>query len=423
MKLLPKGKPAPKQRRHLLFTYGTMMTGNRNRDRIKDGKYEGVAYTPARYTLWCLGYAPGAVMRGKTAVHGEVYWIDDDLLRTVDGCEGTPWKYKRQQIDVIVVTKKGERRMRAWIYVLLDEWADYDGRFVIEDGKWTQPKDWAKHYLGRAPKYRGGSVGGWLDEWDDYENVGSYRYGYERGLDGQTLGEYDPGEVEELFTPEEKGKPRTTQGWFHVQKQYDTKSKSETYTSEPVGFLRGRGKVGGKDVYEYVWNGWVWDYDIGKRLRKATAADYEMARLPVPSELVAKPEPKPKRTSSAKAVAVEVVKSESEIPDFETECDRCGGPLVWDRETDRYVCPGCLRDVDDMIDADVRRYSLLDDDEPDDYEREMIEWQEMARHRALSREHPTVAEVQAVLRAEASDRMRRHRRNGKSKRKRAKAKN
>ena len=153
--------PSADTPRHILFTYGTMMTGNRNRNRIHGSIYLGRAVTTPRYSLYCMGYAPGMIHKGKDSVHGECYVLDDMTMDTVDAAEGAPWKYQKQYIHV---TLEDGTRVQAWAYMLHPTWLDRDSVY-IEDGKWVQPADsmthWRKKSVStKARRLRGGSVKG-----------------------------------------------------------------------------------------------------------------------------------------------------------------------------------------------------------------------------------------------------------------------
>lgn len=123
-------------RPHLLFTYGTMMKGNRNHTRIVGAVPIGPAVTVRPFALYCMGYAPGMVHRkeGGVAVQGEVYLLDRAMLDRVDSAEGHPWKYFRERLEVEV---QGFGRAHAWGYLI-------QKRFVetakpVPEGRWTQP--------------------------------------------------------------------------------------------------------------------------------------------------------------------------------------------------------------------------------------------------------------------------------------------
>lgn len=171
----PYYKATKDKRPHLLFTYGTMMKGNRNHTRITGAVPIGRAKTTqARFAMFCMGYAPG-VVRAKdkgVKVQGEVYLIDRALLDTVDRAEGHPWKYRRESVQVKV---EGFGVTRAWCYLVGRTYVEKAKR--VDSGLWSQPKDSAALATKSWPPRTYGS------EWWDAERYGARRLkrGRERG--------------------------------------------------------------------------------------------------------------------------------------------------------------------------------------------------------------------------------------------------
>lgn len=166
---------AKDKRPHLLFTYGTMMKGNRNHTRITGAVPIGKATTTqARFALFCMGYAPGMVRaRDKgVKVQGEVYLIDRSLLDTVDRAEGHPWKYRRESVQVEV---EGFGVTRAWCYLVGRTYVTTAKR--VESGLWSQPKGYV------VPVAKPWPPRTYQSEWWDSERYGARRLkrGTERG--------------------------------------------------------------------------------------------------------------------------------------------------------------------------------------------------------------------------------------------------
>lgn len=96
---------------HLLFTYGTMLSGIYNNGRIQGSTLLGKAETCEPYAMVGKRYprqipyvdrAPEghAMHRYATNIQGEVYKLDDATLAIVDRAEGHPFVYKREYVWV-----------------------------------------------------------------------------------------------------------------------------------------------------------------------------------------------------------------------------------------------------------------------------------------------------------------------------------
>ncbi len=96
---------------HRIFVYGSLRRGESHAHLLKDAKYLGPHVTEPRYTLCDLGEYPAAVSWGVTAIHGEVYDVDDATLRVLDEYEEFPAVYNRRLIS----TPYGG----AWIYLVM----------------------------------------------------------------------------------------------------------------------------------------------------------------------------------------------------------------------------------------------------------------------------------------------------------------
>ena len=100
-----------------VFVYGTLLSGEPNHDRLRGARLLASTRTEPRYTLLSLedvrphvlpcylhgslGPYPALVEDGDTSVVGEVYDVDDDLLRALDRFEGVPSLYRRVPIHLL----------------------------------------------------------------------------------------------------------------------------------------------------------------------------------------------------------------------------------------------------------------------------------------------------------------------------------
>ena len=92
------------ERNILIGVYGTLRSGNGNHRLIENADYKGTYTTEPIYNLYSLGGFPGLKENGKTAVVMEVYAVNTEEARRVDGLEGyTPGEqatfYDKIQIE------------------------------------------------------------------------------------------------------------------------------------------------------------------------------------------------------------------------------------------------------------------------------------------------------------------------------------
>ena len=98
----------------VVFVYGTLKQGGENHALIHDAEYLGTARTKAPYALY-LGRYPYLIKEEQRYhVNGEVYSVTLPMLSQLDGLEGHPHVYCREQAAVIMASDRTERQ--AWIY-------------------------------------------------------------------------------------------------------------------------------------------------------------------------------------------------------------------------------------------------------------------------------------------------------------------
>ena len=102
----------------LVFTYGTLMTDQPNNFLLDDAKNMGRATLIGSYEMVNCGWFPGVydVADGGN-VFGELYRIDDEILKRLDRLEGEGVLYRR--VMRRVVTANG-CTATAWVYLLID---------------------------------------------------------------------------------------------------------------------------------------------------------------------------------------------------------------------------------------------------------------------------------------------------------------
>lgn len=79
-----------------------------------------------------LGYFPGVIEGGTTAIHVETFRVSDTILADLDQLEGTPDFYKRITVQIHAL---GD----VYFYVLSERYLQSLGSAegqIIESGKW-----------------------------------------------------------------------------------------------------------------------------------------------------------------------------------------------------------------------------------------------------------------------------------------------
>ncbi|MFT7624642.1 MAG: gamma-glutamylcyclotransferase (GGCT)/AIG2-like uncharacterized protein YtfP [Myxococcota bacterium] len=110
----------------LVFVYGSLRKGEEYQNHLSGAPCLGPWTTPPTWEMWDLDSYPAITPGGDTAIVGELYSIDDDLLARLDVLEEVPTLYQRHRIE----TPLGP----AWIYVVETPPSE---RTVLASGSWT----------------------------------------------------------------------------------------------------------------------------------------------------------------------------------------------------------------------------------------------------------------------------------------------
>lgn len=104
---------------HRIFVYGTLKRGFGNNCLLEGQKFVGEAVTKMSEFLLRSRGIPYVhrIGAGGNKIKGEVYEIDDNCLEHVDGLEGHPNWYRREEVELHDGSK-------AWIYIMPN--IDYD---------------------------------------------------------------------------------------------------------------------------------------------------------------------------------------------------------------------------------------------------------------------------------------------------------
>lgn len=96
-----------------VFVYGTLMKGQRAHHMLCGARYAGKCKLHA-HAMFHLGRYPGIVrMEGET-VWGELYYVNQEMLRTMDEYEEEGSLYLRREVEVEL--QSGTVRAQAYIY-------------------------------------------------------------------------------------------------------------------------------------------------------------------------------------------------------------------------------------------------------------------------------------------------------------------
>jgi len=81
-----------------IFVYGSLQRGEGNHRMMKGARFVDRVRTAPAFDLFDLGAFPAMATNGSTAIAGELYEVDADLLRSLDLFEGCPRLYQREAI-------------------------------------------------------------------------------------------------------------------------------------------------------------------------------------------------------------------------------------------------------------------------------------------------------------------------------------
>lgn len=111
-----------------IFVYGTLMRGEKAHDYLAGARYAGT-YSLRDHAIYNLGRYPGIRPKVGSAVLGEVYEIDLDMLKNMDIYEDEGSLYNRR--TALVENESGT--LNAYIYVYAKEINEQE----IKGGRWN----------------------------------------------------------------------------------------------------------------------------------------------------------------------------------------------------------------------------------------------------------------------------------------------
>lgn len=114
---------------HNLFVYGSLKSGYWNNALLRFAEFVGNDETVSDdYDLRCWGSYPAVYKGGPTKVKGELYIVDDETFAQVDGLEGYPTFYNREEVELA-------SGVTAWMYYIDEE--DREGAHCAT-GEWRK---------------------------------------------------------------------------------------------------------------------------------------------------------------------------------------------------------------------------------------------------------------------------------------------
>lgn len=115
-----------------LFVYGTLKRNFGNHRVLEEGEYlQDGRISSGKFTMLDLGAFPALVQdKEGTDIHGELYRVNTQSLRSCDWLEGYPSFYNREVVDVNLSVGN---TVKAWVYFLSEPRGVSNS---IESGEW-----------------------------------------------------------------------------------------------------------------------------------------------------------------------------------------------------------------------------------------------------------------------------------------------
>lgn len=118
--------------KHLVFVYGSLREGGAWSMSIRFPESKFVADAKVSGNLYDLGHYPGLLLHeSNSTVVGEVYEVDEPLLRQLDEFEATS-NYLRKQVEITI---EAQRRL-CWTYVPDPDFYSFNS--LIASGDWLE---------------------------------------------------------------------------------------------------------------------------------------------------------------------------------------------------------------------------------------------------------------------------------------------
>ena len=103
---------------HRVAVYGSLRQGMGNHGLLRSARFVGRFWTAPAYTMRSLGYFPGMIDGGDTAILCEVYDVDDNTFDRLDVLESNGRYYERQRLPLVSDDPTAADTL-AWVYILM----------------------------------------------------------------------------------------------------------------------------------------------------------------------------------------------------------------------------------------------------------------------------------------------------------------
>ena len=113
-----------------VFVYGTLMKKGSASRYMRDADFLGETVLPG-YAMYDLGWYPGILPAEGSQVHGEVYLVSEEMLKSMDQYEGEGFLYLRKTMPVTGIDECPEAQ--AYIYL-----RPVDKAQRIQNGRWDR---------------------------------------------------------------------------------------------------------------------------------------------------------------------------------------------------------------------------------------------------------------------------------------------
>ena len=118
--------------RHLVFVYGSLRRGSAGAMSIRFPSSRFVAEAKVSGSLYDLGAYPGLLLNEPNSmVIGEVYEVDDEILKRLDDFESSS-HYWRKQVKISL----GIQSKKCWVYAPNPE--AFSRQIIITSGDWIE---------------------------------------------------------------------------------------------------------------------------------------------------------------------------------------------------------------------------------------------------------------------------------------------
>jgi len=121
--------------KEIVAVYGSLRKGFGNNRLLETADFVSDGITLKEFTMHSLGGFPAIIEGGDHGVTVEMYEVDSTTFKRLDGLEGYPDFYNRQQT---LVDCGGGRQVSAWIYYMEEGSRFIDNSPVVYSNDWKE---------------------------------------------------------------------------------------------------------------------------------------------------------------------------------------------------------------------------------------------------------------------------------------------